>query len=195
MKKMLVAGLGAAILFLAGCGNETSEAKQGSGPTANGEGCLTKKIKQFRKQNGEEAILNFQTLSEFRSDCGLPSDDDADEKPSGSGNKAPQQASTEPTVKVKVYSKQMAAPLGQVTVPFVSITATDNNVVINGLVVNRGNCEVSNPYVEVDYKIKVFEFPIKMKFGEKHDFRINKCQEVIEFQVDTNSGKFGFKVN
>lgn len=64
---------------------------------------------------------------------------------------------------------------------FVKVTAIADDVTVNNMVFNRGNCQSTLFY---------YKYPIQMKFGSYFEAYTNGCDKIIEATANTNKGDF-----
>lgn len=90
-----------------------------------------------------------------------------------------------PLVQVGVGSVYMQLSLRHVT--FIEVQARSNYVILEGITVNRGNCQIGDNNVSS-------VFPISLKFGETKKIGVPRCsvKDVIEVVVHTNVGDIEF---
>lgn len=78
----------------------------------------------------------------------------------------------------------------QIPLPTISIQAKTDSVILEGVTINRGNCNVMAKALDGR---KIAFFPKEIKFGQKHQVAIScPIEDVLEITVDTNLGSISF---
>lgn len=78
--------------------------------------------------------------------------------------------------------------------PKIIITSLKDNLVVNQVLVNKGNCQ----FPEFDLGIEnntiatIKVVPRKLKYGESMEIRLQKCN-ILKIDVDTNYGEWGIE--
>lgn len=73
----------------------------------------------------------------------------------------------------------------------IDITALDDNIVIEDVTLNRGNCNY-HPHLDI-YSFKLIEpFPRKLNYSDTITLETN-CNKILEIEVITNRGNYTFK--
>lgn len=91
---------------------------------------------------------------------------------------------SQPNVEVSVHTNALVGGSEHYSI---RIKALDDVVTISSIVLNRGNCKIT----ELKTK-KNPELPITLKFGESKEIFFYPPCEVIEAELETNSGSWAF---
>jgi hypothetical protein len=81
-------------------------------------------------------------------------------------------------VEVKLKQNPLNAMTGFTTSLIIEVSSTVDQVKVNSVVINRGNCHSSGS-------------PAQLKFGQNANFHTSGC-DVKEVEVDTDDGSFTF---
>lgn len=91
-------------------------------------------------------------------------------------------------LQVEAYSQYN--PLAYVYLNFLQITSLENNLVIQSIKMNRGNCNVGGL---ADAKKAVVSFNKRLDYGQVwSNIPVANCQKVLEAEITTNQGTFMF---
>lgn len=159
---------------------------------SNVEACMASRFDDIRKVEGQDYPISYQIQQEVKGDCvaklgydDAPMDDYDDEP---AGKPAPHISRPEPEFKVSISSRtnKMTGAL----VPVISIVSLNDSVVIDNIIVNRGNCKFYNIRAMLQGGIN----SQPLNYGQKAVFESRQCQgEVLEIIVQTNLGNVQYK--
>ncbi len=72
----------------------------------------------------------------------------------------------------------------------VSIVSHTDNLVINNIIANRGHCVArANDFI---FRDNPNDETAKLNYGESADYRVDKCENLLEITVNTNKGAWTF---
>ena len=87
---------------------------------------------------------------------------------------------------VDIETRDKVNPVFGVRYVLVKAKATEDNVIVKDIIVNRGNCKIEN----VDFLSKEPILPKKLKFGESVSVSFSGPCEASEVEVVTNTGRW-----
>ncbi|EMG31019.1 hypothetical protein [Campylobacter showae] len=99
---------------------------------------------------------------------------------------------TEPVIELKVGN--YVEVLTRASLATLIITAVDNDVSINSIILNRGNCSVQDKIGNIFTGKFEKVFPMKMQYGQQRKLG-TYCQNIKEVVIETNKGTWTFTVN
>ena len=87
---------------------------------------------------------------------------------------------------VDIETRDKVNPVFGIRYVLVKAKATEDNVVVKDIIVNRGKCKIEN----VDFLSKEPLLPKKLKFGESVSVSFSGPCEASEVEVVTNTGSW-----
>ena len=208
MSKYIIAVI-IAIMAISGCSKDTKEQDKQKLAVNEAQTCVDKRIADYRKDVGEDVPIRQDMLNEWSEECGIKESDsesasieDSDTKTTVAAvttTTAPQVNNNKPKFKVDIRVMETSFSGLPVYIKYVVFTATDDNVSIGDVIVNRGNC--SKLWIasgsRMDYSIKGdYKGPVNLKFGQKLEYQIGDgCPEILEVQLKQNGVPFTVTFN
>lgn len=130
---------------------------------ANADACLDNKIKEHRKEVGDEAAIHYAMIEEWEEQC------------KGGGT----------TSQITHSSINVSQGTGRAVYgssKFIIIQSQENLITINRMIVNRGNCAVMGKY-----------FPKRLSFGQAEKVFITPSCNVLEVEVTVDNQKLSYR--
>ena len=198
MSKYIIAVI-IAIMAISGCSKDTkeqdkqnvavSEAQKKEEPQQKAaQACVDQRIADFHKDMGADEPIRQDVLGEWEEECGMKASDSSNTQTTVAAvtttTAPPAPKKVKPGIKIQFYQPQVSS---LATVTHMDIIATDDNVSIEAVNINRGNC------MSRLHGGNVFKGPYNLKFGEYLRISIF-CSNIIEAQITQNGTTYKFDV-
>lgn len=147
--------------------------------------CVDKKILSFRSVMGENAPLSHDTLEEWEYECKMGGYTDYVDPGETTENRNP-----EISVSIKHESEQVGAGTYENT--FIRVQSKEDSIVLEEVIVNRGNCPTSKKIIMGYY---THDLPYTLKFGESGLVHIHRKCNIAEIKVVVNQNELIYNVD